>query len=214
MASATFMVPLANGFISNTPMGPFQIMVSARLISSSYSSTVRGPISRPIISAGIAAARATDKKITGEISDKLISTFVTPMEREDIEALAEALYKIPKTVEKFAERYQISLARIPGADFTRQVKLMDQAVHLVLQMTQALRAGRNLGGIKALQNELQTLESEADDVLLDMLKRFYEPGFPALQAVILKDLYDLNEKVVDRCRDAGNVISHALLKNA
>ena len=161
-----------------------------------------------------AAARATDKKITGEISDKLISTFVTPMEREDIESLAEALYKIPKTVEKFAERYQISLAQIPGADFSRQVKLMDQAVQLVLQMTQALRAGRNLGGIKTLQNELQTLESEADDVLLDMLKRFYEPGFPALQAVILKDLYDLNEKVVDRCRDAGNVISHALLKNA
>ena len=136
------------------------------------------------------------------------------MEREDIEALAEALYKIPKTVEKFAERYQISLAQIPGADFNRQVKLMERAVHLVLQMTQALRAGRNLGGIKTLQNELQTLESEADDVLLDMLKRFYEPGFPALQAVILKDLYDLNEKVVDRCRDAGNIVTHIVLKSS
>jgi hypothetical protein len=89
-----------------------------------------------------------------------------------------------------------------------------QAIHLVLQMTQALRAGQNLGGIKTLQNELQTLKSEADDVLLDLTKRFYEPGFPPLQAVILKDLHDLNEKVVDRCRDAGNVISHALLKNA
>ena len=161
-----------------------------------------------------AAARSTDKKITEEIGDKLIATFVTPMEREDIEALAEALYKIPKTVEKFAERYQIALHQIRGADFGPQVKLMDQAVHLVLQMTQALRAGRNLGGIKTLQNELQTLESEADDVLLELTKRFYEPGFPPLQAVILKDLYDLNEKVVDRCRDAGNVISHALLKNA
>jgi uncharacterized protein Yka (UPF0111/DUF47 family) len=161
-----------------------------------------------------AAARSTDKKITEEISDKLISTFVTPMEREDIESLAEALYKIPKTVEKFAERYQISLEQVRGADFSRQVKIMDQAVHLVWQMTQALRAGRNLSGIKALQNELQTLEAEADDVLLDMVQKFYEPGFPALKAVILKDLYDLNEKVVDRCRDAGNVISHALLKNA
>ena len=92
-----------------------------------------------------AAARSTDKKITEEIRDKLISTFVTPMEREDIEALAEALYKIPKTVEKFAERYQIALHQIGGADFSRQLKLMDQTVHLVLQMTQALRAGRNLG---------------------------------------------------------------------
>ena len=159
-------------------------------------------------------SRRKDKEITQELTEQLCKTFITPLEREDIQALAAALYKIPKTVEKFAERYQIALHQIRGTDFGPQVKLMDQAVHLVLQMTQALRAGRNLGGIKSLQNELQTLESEADDVLLELTKRFYEPGFPALQAVILKDLYDLNEKVVDRCRDAGNVISHALLKNA
>ena len=81
-------------------------------------------------------------------------------------------------------------------------------------MTQALRAGRNLGGIKALQNQLQTTEGEADDVLLALTRRLYDPGFPPLKAIILKDLFNLNERVVDRCRDAGNVISHALLKNA
>lgn len=154
-------------------------------------------------------AKEADKKITGQINEALVHTFVTQLEREDIEVLSACLYKIPRTVEKFAERYRISVGRIGGADFSRQIKLMDQAVHLVLQMTQALRAGRNPGGIKTLQNELQSLEAEADDVLLDMMKKFYEPGFLPLQAVILKDLCDLNEKVVDRCRDAGNVISHA-----
>src|SRR5262245_12149118 len=54
-----------------------------------------------------ADARSKDKAITEEISERLITTFVTPMEREDIESLAESLYKIPKTVEKFAERYRI-----------------------------------------------------------------------------------------------------------
>jgi hypothetical protein len=161
-----------------------------------------------------AAARRKDKQITEEISEELLTTFVTPMEREDIEALAESLYKIPKTVEKFAERYVIVADRIRDTDFSRQVPLMEQAVNIVLQMIQALRDGRNLGGIKALQNKLQALESEADDVLLKLIARFYEPGFPPLKAVILKDLYDLNEKVVDRCRDAGNVISRVLLKNS
>jgi uncharacterized protein len=161
-----------------------------------------------------AAARSTEKKITEEISERLIATFVTPMEREDIEALAEALYKIPKTVEKFAERYLIAADKVRDVDFSRQVALMEQAVHLVLQMTQALRAGRNLGGIKVLQNTLQRTESDADDLLLELLRRLYDPGFPPLKAVILKDLFDLNEKVVDRCRDAGNVISRALVKNS
>ena len=136
------------------------------------------------------------------------------MEREDIEALAEALYKVPKIVEKFAERYSIVADQVKDVDFSRQLVLMEKAVNLVLQMVQALRAGRNLEGIKALQNELQACEAQADDVLLDMEREFYQPGFPALKAVILKDLFALNEKVVDRCRDAGNVVSHVLLKNS
>ena len=161
-----------------------------------------------------ADARSKDKAITDKISEMLITTFVTPMEREDIEALAESLYKIPKTVEKFAERYRISADKVRDVDFSKQVDLMEQAVNLVRQMVQALRSGRNLGGIKALQNQLQAVESTADDLLLEMERRFYEPGFPALKAIILKDLFNLNEKVVDRCRDAGNVISHIVLKNS
>lgn len=162
----------------------------------------------------IAHTRRKEKQITEQITEKLIMTFVTPMEREDIEALAEALYKIPKTVEKFAERYRICAAQIQGTDFTPQINLMDQATDLVLQMVQAIRQGRNLSGIKELQSRLQKVESDADDLLLELSSRFYQPGFPALKAIMLSDLYALNEKVVDRCRDAGNVISQVLLKNA
>lgn len=161
-----------------------------------------------------ADARSKDKKITEEITDRLITTFVTPMEREDIESLAEALYKIPKIVEKFAERYSIVADKVKDVDFSKQVSLMEKSVHLVLRMVQAMRAGRDLGGIKSLQNQLQATESEADDVLLMLEREFYQPGYPALKAVILKDLFALNERVVDRCRDAGNVVSHVLLKNS
>ena len=164
--------------------------------------------------AEFADARSKDKRITEEISERLITTFVTPMEREDIEALAEALYKVPKTVEKFAERYSIVAATVKDVDFSEQVALMEESVNLVLQMVQTLRAGRDLGSIKGLQHKLQTAEAKADDVLLQLERQFYTPGFPALKAIILKDLFSLNEKVVDRCRDAGNVISHVVLKNS
>ena len=160
-----------------------------------------------------ADARAKDKQITEKITEMLITTFVTPMEREDIEELAEALYKIPKTVEKFAERYFLVADQMRDIDFKPQVALMEQAVQLVLKMVQALREARDLAGIKPLQSQLQQVESAADDLLLRMMAPFYQPGFPALKAVILKDLYALNEKTVDRCRDAGNVISHIIIKN-
>ncbi len=161
-----------------------------------------------------AAARRRDKELTETITEMLVITFVTPMEREDIEDLAEALYKIPKTVEKFAERFLIVAEKVHDIDFSRQVGMLEQSIQLVLQMVQRLRAGRDLGSIKSLQNQLQRIESEADDLILEVSCRFYEPGFPALKAVILKDLVELLEKGVDRCRDAGNVISHILLKNS
>src|ERR1051325_9557942 len=54
-------------------------------------------------------ARRKEKKIAEQISEELVKTFVTGLDREDIEALSLALRKIPKTAEKFAER--MSLAR-------------------------------------------------------------------------------------------------------
>ena len=160
-----------------------------------------------------ANARRKDKQITARLEEMLITTFVTPLEREDLEALAEALYKIPKTVEKFAERYKVAVPQIPGERFAEQLPLIEKAIDLVLKMVESLREG-DLGDIKELQNQLQRVESEADDVLTESLARLYQPGYPSLKAVILKELSDLLEKVIDRCRDAGNVISHVLLKNS
>src|SRR4029077_11899169 len=56
---------------------------------------------------GFIEARRKDKRITKELTEHLCKTFVTPLEREDIEALSHALYRIPKTVEKFSDRLLI-----------------------------------------------------------------------------------------------------------
>ena len=64
--------------------------------------------------------RRKDKKITEQINEELCRTFVTELEREDIEALSNVLYKIPKTVEKIAERVIITEGRVSDVDFSRQ----------------------------------------------------------------------------------------------
>ncbi len=158
------------------------------------------------------AARRRDKEVTNELTKLLIHTFVTPIEREDLESLADRLYKIPKVVEKFAERYQLVWEHVRDVEFTAQVVLLEEAMDLVREMIRGLRAA-DFSGIKTSQKRLQALERRADDVLLDKIRRLYDPGFPALKAVILRDLFDLIEKAIDRCRDVGNVVSQILLKN-
>jgi uncharacterized protein Yka (UPF0111/DUF47 family) len=160
------------------------------------------------------ALRREDKKITRQIDEALCKTFVTELEREDIEALANALYKIPKTVEKIAERLLICSARLAGADFSRQLKLMDSAAEVVFTMVVELRSKMHLERVKDLNDKIQQVEGEADKLVLECLRVLYMTEKDAVMVVILKDLYDLMEKVVDRCRDAGNVVANIVLKNS
>jgi hypothetical protein len=50
-------------------------------------------------------ARQRERTASDKIGQALVDSFITPIEREDIEALGSALYKIPKQIEKFADRY-------------------------------------------------------------------------------------------------------------
>jgi uncharacterized protein Yka (UPF0111/DUF47 family) len=79
-------------------------------------------------------ARRREKDLFMQISEELVNTFVTVLDREDIEALNGALYKIPKVVEKFAERYTLALARIDDVDFTTRAAMLEQACEVLEQM--------------------------------------------------------------------------------
>jgi uncharacterized protein len=156
-------------------------------------------------------SRRTDKKITEQINTELCRVFVTELEREDIEALSNALYKIPKTVEKIAERIMICESRLTGTDFGRQLVMMETAANIVVKMVAQLRLKMHLETMKTMNAELQRVEGEADKLILDLLRELYQ-GDDAIKVIMLRDVYDLMEKVVDRCRDAGNVLSHIVLK--
>ena len=61
---------------------------------------------------------------------------------------------------------------------------------------------------------LQHTEGEADKLMTELLKELYSGKFPPVSVTIVKDLYELLEKVVDRCRDVGNVVANVVLKNS
>jgi uncharacterized protein Yka (UPF0111/DUF47 family) len=159
-----------------------------------------------------AESRREDKRITQELTEQLCKTFITPLEREDIQALAASLYKIPKTVEKIGERVLISPEDLHGRSFRKQVELLDQAAETVLAMVKQLRKGPNIATTREMNTRLQTIEGEADQLELDVLHDLFHGDYSAKHIIFLRDLYDLLEKVIDRCRDAGNIILQVVLK--
>ena len=166
------------------------------------------------VMAEFAAARAREKALAAQISEELVNTFVTALDREDIEALNSALYKIPKTVEKFAERYEIVAQRLAGVDFAQRAMVLERSSAVVVEMIGELRRGLRIDPVKKLQDRLQTLESEGDRMLLAPYRTLYVEGNDAMRAMLAKDLFELLEKAIDKCRDVGNIVYSIVLKNS
>src|SRR5436190_7216190 len=160
------------------------------------------------------ASRRKEKQLATEIRDLLVNTFVTALEREDIESLSNSLYKIPKTIEKFAERYILCAPRLRDVNFDDYLAMMDEATATLLQMVTVLRKKSDLEGVKELNGKLQKIEGDADKLMLERLRDLYSGKHEAVKAVVLKDLYEMREKVFDRCRDAGNVVFHIVVKHS
>ncbi len=156
--------------------------------------------------------RRKDKQITEEISEQLCKTFVTPLEREDIEALSIALYKIPKTVEKFSEKFVLCHEHISKVDFSRQVNILEQTTATVTDMVKTLRERAHLERVKEQNDRLHYLEGEADKLMMALIKELYSGKHEPLKVIIIMDLYETLERIIDRCRDAGNVIFQIVLK--
>jgi uncharacterized protein Yka (UPF0111/DUF47 family) len=166
------------------------------------------------VMAAFAATRQREKALAGQISEELVNTFVTALDREDIEALNSALYKIPKTIEKFAERYEIVADRLSDVDFGARALVLERATAVVSEMIGELRRGLRIDPVKKLQDRLQTLESEGDRMLLSPYRTLYVEGNDAMRAMLAKDLFELLEKAIDKCRDVGNIVYSIVLKNS
>jgi hypothetical protein len=163
--------------------------------------------------AQFAAARRKDKQITVQITELLARVSITGLDREDIEAISRSLYRVPKTVEKFAGRYLVCAPHIGSIDFSRQIVLVEQVVDTVALMIKELEAS-HFEAVNQANEKLQTIEGEADKLVLQLLTDLYNGRHPPLTVIMAKDLYEMLEKVVDRCRDAGNVIDNVVLKHS
>lgn len=158
------------------------------------------------------AERMAARGATGEITAALCRSFVTPFDREDIQALADELYKTAKTMEKAAERIRLYGLAGRDSDFGGQIALIVKAAETVDGIVGDLTRGR-LKGIESRIDAMYALEHEADAVLSGLLAALFAQDRPARDLILRKDLYDMLEKIVDRYRDAAGIVLQIVLKN-
>ena len=153
-------------------------------------------------------------RVTHETVALLHSTFVTPLDREDIHRLISSMDDVLDLIQDTAESFQLYDIRnltpeaCELADLVHQCCLqMQQAVHLLSDMGQS-------GQILKLCNEIDRLESEADRVMRSGLSKLFREEGDVRQLIKLETVYELLESATDRCEDVANVIEGVVLENA
>jgi hypothetical protein len=160
------------------------------------------------------ASRKQEKQIHQQITVLLCSTFMTPLEREDIEAMSRALSRITKVATKFAQRFLLFGSHVQADLFRKQAEILDRAAGTLSEMVHDLRSGGHLDRIQEQNFRLQQYESDADRLMHNLLGELYNGQHSALEMIATRDLLELLEKVIDRYRDAGNLILQVVLKNS
>lgn len=158
-------------------------------------------------------ARQRERNASDKIGQALVDSFITPIEREDIEALGSALYKIPKQIEKFADRYSLALHHLEDIDFAPRAAMLEQAAGIVVEMVHELKK-MNIDRMTALNEKLRSVENEADRLMLELYRDIYSGRLDNLQMFLLKEFFEILEKAIDRCREAGVVAYQIVLKNS
>lgn len=152
-------------------------------------------------------------QVTHEIMAKLNSTFITPIDREDIHRLAAALDDVVDFVEGATEHlilFKIKEATPPFKQLAEVILRQAEEIHRMIPRLKDLRHA----DILAHCIEVNRLENEGDRIDREAVAELFEKRGDPLEVMKWRDLYDILETATDKCEDVAVAIEGIFLKNA
>jgi predicted phosphate transport protein (TIGR00153 family) len=147
------------------------------------------------------------------IYQKLHKTFITPMDREDIYALANKLDTILDLIESSATRMSLFKMKGPNPDIKDLALILNKSIGLVKKVIYAMRQRKkNVRMIQDTCIEINTLENEGDYVLRQATAHLFEREDDAIELVKWKEILERIEEATDMCEDVSNIIEGMILK--
>jgi len=150
-------------------------------------------------------------RITHDIIQRLNQTFVTPIDREDILALASALDDVVDFTEEVADYLGLYKIEAP----------MDQAQQLAAVLLQASRqiaeALPRLRGFKDISHytvEINRLENDGDRIVREAVASLFDNGIDPMVVIRWKDIFEKLEDAIDATEHVANIIEGIALKNS
>ena len=162
-------------------------------------------------------AESAADQVTKEVNRLLHTTFITPIDREQIHSLINTMDDVADLMQDAAETMALYDVRRMTDEIVRLTDLcvkscerLKDAVHLLDDIGDAKTAA---AALKTCE-EIDQLESDADRVMRAAMSKLFRDEPDVREVIKLKAIYELLETVTDKCEDVAKLIEGVILENS
>lgn len=166
---------------------------------------------RADVAARLAKAESEADGIAGSIIRKVNLTFVTPIDREDIYALATQLDAVMNRMDEAADLIMLyEVVKLPK-EFAKQVVLLQRCAELTVEAMPRLQSRKELS---EYWTEIKRLESSGDKQYRRILAKLFDGRYEALEVIKLKDIIEAMESAIDGFETVAKTIEQIVVKES
>lgn len=159
----------------------------------------------------ILKAEQDGDRITHDIINRLNTTFVTPLDREDIYGLATTLDDVVDYTEEVADFLGLYSIEAP---MEQAIEMTTVLVAACEQMAEAIASLRHMNGLERYWIEIHRLENDGDRMYRDAVASLFSNGVDPMVVIRWKDLFALLEKAIDSVENSAHILEGIVIKNS
>ncbi|MBA2505212.1 MAG: DUF47 domain-containing protein [Thermoleophilaceae bacterium] len=150
-------------------------------------------------------------RITHDIIQRLNQTFVTPIDREDILALASALDDVVDFTEEVADYLVLYKIEAPMEQSQKLATVLLQASRQIAEAMPRLRDFRDMSHFTV---EVNRLENDGDRIVREAIASLFDTGIDPMVVIRWKDVFERMEEAIDATEHVAHILEGIVIKNA
>jgi predicted phosphate transport protein (TIGR00153 family) len=163
------------------------------------------------LSREILKAEQEGDRITHDIVQRLNSTFVTPIDREDIYGLATQMDDVVDYTEEAADLLGLYKIEAPMEQAQALTRVLVQACE---QLAEALEHLREFKNLEHYWIEIHRLENDGDRISRDAVASLFSNGIDPMVVIRWKDMFAVLENAIDSTETAAQILEGIVIKNS
>ena len=163
--------------------------------------------------------KALKYKKKGKLSYKAVlkqlnKSFITPIEREDIQTIAVQLNKITKKIVKACLNLEVYRLNDYTDEMKEQALTLVQATDKLAEIVKLFKKVSDVENIKKLNIEMKEIEAHGDEIHRRAMGNLFSGKYEALEVIKLRDMYKEIENAFDACFYVTDTILNVVLKQS